>query len=66
VATPGVVSLAWSPQLAGDIETIEKVHEKALKMKTGLEGKTYEENCKRAGLETLQVRSKNLDMSHVV
>jgi hypothetical protein len=28
---------------------IEKVHEKALKMKTGLEGKTYEENCKGAG-----------------
>jgi hypothetical protein len=42
------------------------LNEKALKMKTGLEGKTYEENCKGAGLETLQVRSKNQDMSLVV
>jgi hypothetical protein len=31
---------------------IEKVQEKALKMTIGLKGKTYEENCKKAGLET--------------
>jgi hypothetical protein len=45
-------SSAWSLWLARDIEMIEKVQEKALKMTIGLKGKTYEEKCKKAGLET--------------
>jgi hypothetical protein len=37
----------------GDIETLEKVQEKALRQITGLKSQTYEEKCKEVGIETL-------------
>lgn len=58
-------SPAWSPWLVGDIETIEKVQEKALRMTSGLKGESYEERCKEAGLETLEERRKSQDMAQV-
>ena len=36
---------AWSPWLQGDIDTLERVHEIAVKMVAGLKGATYEEKC---------------------
>jgi hypothetical protein len=54
-----LASPAWSPRLVGDIETIEKVQEKALRMTSGLKGESYEERCEEAGLETLEERRKS-------
>jgi ribonuclease P/MRP protein subunit RPP40 len=49
-------SPAWSPWLQGDIDTLEKVQEKAVKMVAGLKGETYQEKCAELGLETLEKR----------
>jgi hypothetical protein len=58
-------SPAWSAWLIGDIEVVEKVQEKALKMTTGLKGTTYEERCKEAGLRTLEDQRRLKDISQV-
>ncbi len=58
-------SPAWSPWQKGDIETIERVQEKALRMTSGLKGGNYEEKCKEAGLETLEEKRKTQDMAQV-
>ena len=58
-------SSAWSPWQKGDIETIESIQEKALRMTSGLKGENYEERCKEAGLETLEERRKTQDMAQV-
>jgi hypothetical protein len=56
---------AWSPWYISDIQTIEKVQEKAVGMVSGLKGKSYEEKCKELELETLQERRKVADMAQV-
>jgi hypothetical protein len=56
-------SPSLSPWLAGDIEKIEKVREKAVIMVAGLKSKEYKEKCSEVGLETLEQRRKKLDMS---
>jgi hypothetical protein len=58
-------SPAWSPWQTGDIATIEKVREKALKMTSGVRGESYEERCREAGLETLEARRKTQDITQV-
>jgi len=58
-------SPAWSPWLQGDIDTLEKVQEKAVKMVAGLKGETYQERCAELGLETLEKRREKQDMSLV-
>jgi hypothetical protein len=58
-------SPAWSPWLQGDIDTLEKVQEKAVKMVSGLKGTTYQEKCKELGLNTLLERRDAQDMSLV-
>ncbi len=46
-----------SPWLIGDRKAQEKVHEKAVKMVTGLKGTTYEERSVELGLESkLRIR----------
>jgi ribonucleases P/MRP protein subunit RPP40 len=45
---------AWSLWLITDIQRIEKVQEKALRMISGLKGTSYEEKCKEVGIETLE------------
>ena len=57
------MSQAWSPWLIGDIEVIEKVQEKAVRMVSGLKGTTYEEKCTELGLETLKTRRERQDMA---
>jgi hypothetical protein len=49
--------------LVGDIEVIEKVQEKAVRMVSGLKGTTYEERCAELGLETLKGRRDRQDMA---
>jgi hypothetical protein len=58
-------SPAWSKWQKGDIETIERVQEKALRMTSGLKGENYEGRCKEAGLEMLEERRKTQDMAQV-
>jgi Reverse transcriptase (RNA-dependent DNA polymerase)/Endonuclease-reverse transcriptase len=54
---------AWSPWLTADIQKIEKVQEKAVKMISGLKGASYEEKCSEVGLETLEKCRKIQDMA---
>lgn len=56
---------AWSPWLKGDIETLEKVQEKAVKMVAGLESRDYEDRCRELGLDTLEKRREKQDMGLV-
>ncbi len=55
----------WAPWLEGDIATLEKVQEKAVKMVTGLKPGTYKDRCKELQLETLAVRRDRQDMLEV-
>ncbi len=56
---------AWSPWLVGDIERLEKVQEKAVRMVAGLKGKEYAERGMELGLETLEERRQKQDMALV-
>ena len=49
-------SQAWAPWLETDKTALEKVQEKAVRMVSGLQGKTYAERCEELGLETLENR----------
>jgi hypothetical protein len=51
------------PWLITDIQKKEKVQEKAIKMISGLKGKSYEEKCEEVGIETLEKRHKIQDMA---
>ncbi len=44
---------------------VERVQEKAVKMVSGLLGKTYEEKCHELSLETLQERRQLQDIALV-
>jgi hypothetical protein len=54
---------AWSPWLLSDVQTIEKVQEKAVGMISGLKGESYEDKCKELKIETLRERRKINDMA---
>ncbi len=54
---------SWSPWLTGNIEKLEKVQEKAVKMGAGLRAKDYRERCTKPGLETLEERRRNQDLA---
>jgi hypothetical protein len=56
---------AWSPWLTGDIEKIEKVQEKAVKMVAGLKSREYKERCSELGLETMEERRHKQDLALV-
>ncbi len=58
-------SPAWSPWTQADKQLVEKVQEKALKMVTGLVGRSYEERCLEVGLQTLERRRWEQDMVEV-
>jgi len=55
-------SQAWSPWLRGDIEVLEKVQQRAVKMIGGLRGVTYEERLAELGLQSLEDRRAEADM----
>ena len=56
-------SPAWSPWLVADKETIEKVQIRAVNMVSGLKGTTYEEKCAELGIDTLQRRRDQADLT---
>ena len=55
-------SQAWSPWLRGDIEVLEKIQLRAVKMIGGLRGVTYEERLAELGLQSLEDRRAEADM----
>ena len=56
---------AWSPWTKTDIDLLESVQQRAVRMCSGLKGKTYEEKLKEVGLTTLVVRRVRGDMIQV-
>ena len=53
---------AWSPWQEGDIQLLERVQIRAVKMIHGLQSNTYEEKLAELGLRTLEDRRKRLDL----
>ena len=56
---------AWSPWLQGDIDVLEAVQKRAVRMISGLNGTSYEEKLSELGLTTLKARRKRGDMIQV-
>ena len=56
---------AWSPWTQADKDLLEKVQMRAVRMVSGLEGKTYEERLSECGLTTLEDRRMRGDMIEV-
>ena len=52
----------WSPWSINDIGILEKVQIRAVKLITGLVGKTYEEKLKELGIQSLEDRRKRFDL----
>ena len=55
-------SPAWAPWQAGDIEILERVQRRAVRMVSGLKGKNYEQRLAEIGLDTLQNRRRRADL----
>ena len=53
---------AWSPWSAGDIETLEKVQKRMVRLISNKKGSTYEERLESIGISTLSDRRKRGDM----
>ena len=53
---------AWSPWTVTDSECLERVQIKAVKMVSGLRGKTYDERLEELNLPTLAARREEFDM----
>ena len=56
---------SWNPCYQYDIDLLENVQIRAIKMVSGLKGKTYEDRLKEVGLTTLKVRRERGDMIQV-
>ena len=56
---------AWCPWTESDIDMLEGVQKRAIRMVSGLQGKTYEERLREVGLTTLLDRRKRGDMIEV-
>jgi hypothetical protein len=55
-------SPAWSPWTRSDIEKLENVQKKAVRMVAGLSQTGYEERCREIGMQTLEERRKIQDL----
>ena len=53
---------AWSPWTVADIELLENVQKRAVRMTSGLKGVTYEEKLTELGLMSLADRRTRGDM----
>ena len=49
---------AWSPDLAKDIECLERIQRRATKMVRGLKNMYYQKRLKAVGLQSLQQRRR--------
>jgi hypothetical protein len=56
---------AWAPWAAADIEKLENVQRKAIKMVSGLQHRIYEDRCTELGIQTLAERRKEQDLAQV-
>ena len=56
---------AWSPWTVADIGVLERVQERAVKMISGLTGKTYEERIAELGMPSLELRRVHFDLVQV-
>ena len=56
---------AWSPWTVADIEVLEKVQQRAVKMISGLRGRTYEERLEELGMPSLELRRVHYDLVQV-
>ena len=52
---------AWRPWLSKDIEVLERVQRRAVRMTSGLKGKNYEEKLAEVGLQSLEDRRERGD-----
>ena len=53
---------AWNPWFQADIDCLENVQRRAIRMVSGLHGKTYEDKLREVGLTTLKERRIRGDM----
>ena len=53
---------AWSPWLEKDIECLEKIQKRLIRMLSNVRGSTYEERLKDAGLTSLRDRRERGDL----
>ena len=58
----GICGLCMGTLNIGDMEVLEKIQKRTVKMMTDVRGDTYEERLKDAGLEKLIERRKRGDM----
>ena len=56
---------AWSPWSVADKDTLEKVQERAVRMVSGLQGKTYTERLQELHLPSLELRRRHYDLAQV-
>ena len=56
-------SPAWSPWTQGDVEVLERVQKRAIKMVSGLNGRTYEERLRELKMLPLATRRIQLDLT---
>ena len=56
---------AWSPWSVADKAILEKVQERAVRMVSGLKGRTYEERLGELDLPSLELRRRHFDMAQV-
>ena len=52
---------SWNPWTAADVDLLEAVQKKAIRMISGLQGRTYEEKLEELGIESLKDRRLRLD-----
>jgi hypothetical protein len=55
-------SPAWAPWTVADIEKLENVQKKAVRMVAGLASNTYEDRCREINIKTLAARRKMNDL----
>ena len=53
---------AWCPYTIGDINLLERVQEQAIRMVSGLQGRTYQERLAELNLDSLKSRRDRFDM----
>jgi hypothetical protein len=58
-------SPAWNPWLRKDVQALEKVQERAVRMCSGLKGVNYESRLKELGLDNLETRRLKTDLIQV-
>ena len=56
---------AWSPWSVADKDLLEKVQERAVRMISGLQGKTYAERLLELNLPSLEIRRRHYDLAQV-